>query len=306
MTPPEPTPRAGVATGVVTPRPRTRLGVVLLASCALHVGLLAVVVAPRPTRAAVPAASADAWTGDTLIATDVEPAADPPPSPASPPPAPSTRALPPAPSPRVLPPAAALAPPPVAARPARAAAALDGAPAPSSPALASGPAGAATPRRAARPPDEPAAARSSSFGADGAPGVRSLARAFTRAIAPANQADPVWSSLAPGAAGSVDVSLALDEDGHLEASRATSDVTPALASLVRRTFALLRGGTYAARGGPTGAMKLRLTVRIRDVPAVNTPGGDVELDWTFDAGRGRASFLRDGGRRVDVTVELLR
>src|SRR5260221_6230240 len=53
------------------------------------------------------------------------------------------------------------------------------------------------------------------FGAEGsAPGVRDLLRSFVRAIPIVASSDPVWATLPLGAAGAVDVTLVLDEEGR--------------------------------------------------------------------------------------------
>jgi hypothetical protein len=144
---------------------------------------------------------------------------------------------------------------------------------------------------------------SGSFGAEGPAAVRSLARAFTRAIAPANHADAAWSKLSPGDAGSIKVTITLDDDGHLALTSLPANASPLLEGLVKRTVALLRGGSYAVRG-PSASLTITLSARALDVDVAKIEGGNVELGWTFESGVGHASFLRDGGRRVDVTVRV--
>lgn len=298
---------------VVPSRPRTRLSVLVLVSCALHAGLLASLVLPRATAAAAsaPISEDERWAGETLLVEVATAADDLPSSPSeataiAPAAAPLATADPaPAPAPAAPPAAATTAPALAPADAVSPAAAAVRAPASLGPRPSAHHAAPSPRRPSAAAPAGGAGVTPRTFGAEGPPGARSLARSFTRAIAPANQADAFWSSAPPGDAGAVEVALSLDDDGHLEVTRTAESAPPALAALVKRTVALLRGGTYAARGGASGPLVLRLVVRVRDVSAANVQGGDVELDWAFEGGKGHASFLREGGRRVDVTVSVV-
>jgi hypothetical protein len=84
-----------------------------------------------------------------------------------------------------------------------------------------------------------------SFGAEGPGSVRDLGKAFTRAIPPACQADPAWSKLAPGDAGVLEVTISIDDTGHITGFKpAEGDAPKQLVALVKRTLADAR----AARG----------------------------------------------------------
>lgn len=135
---------------------------------------------------------------------------------------------------------------------------------------------------------------------------RDLGRAFTRSIGPGSQADAAWGRVPAGWAGTLDVVLDVDESGALAGFQVLEE-RPAgpLRELVRRSVALLRGGLFAPRGGAPGAgkVRLRLRARARDVDPSTVAGGRIDLDFTFENGKGRASFTQPGGRRVDVEVD---
>jgi hypothetical protein len=151
------------------------------------------------------------------------------------------------------------------------------------------------------------------FGSVGATGVRDLGRAFTRAIPPACDADPVWAALPPGDAGELEVAIRTNESGRI--TNASPTVGPYrsppthLVRLVRRTLSVLAAGTFALgdRRVSEGTQTLLLHATVTDAPAETPrPGGFSSLAFSFDQGHGRASFTRATGRRVDVTVEVIR
>ena len=279
----------------------------MVLSSVAHVAFAAALVLPGARAAAMPRPLSDdaRWAGDSLVV-EVEAAEEAPSggapaviTPAAAAPAPIAPA---AESPPVELAPTGIAAPPSIPRPPRppkapaAAPAADDRPRPPRPAKAqAGSSGAAPASSAAT------SAPTGTFGSEGATGVRDLARAFTRAISPANQADSTWSELPTGPAGTVELTLSLDADGHLESVRPAPSTPAHLAKLVTRTLALLRGGTYAARGA-SATVTLRLSVDVRDVAVAPVEGGTIELAWGFDAGVGHASFVRSGGRRVDITV----
>ncbi|AUX40787.1 hypothetical protein SOCE26_021880 [Sorangium cellulosum] len=147
------------------------------------------------------------------------------------------------------------------------------------------------------------------FGAAGASAVRSLGRAFTRAIPPACQADPVWATLPLGTAGKARFVIDIDDAGHIASWRPEGEEPPArhLGNLAKRTIALLGSGTFAvSRGAVTsGRQTLEVSAVIRagaDEPA----DAPADLAWRFEGGRGKASFAQPGGRQVDVVVQVVR
>ncbi|AKT42305.1 uncharacterized protein CMC5_065280 [Chondromyces crocatus] len=142
------------------------------------------------------------------------------------------------------------------------------------------------------------------FGAEGVSGVRSLGRAFTRAIPPACQADPAWRALPAGSAGIARIVVEIDGEGHVAGWKpeGTSTVPAPLAGLARRTLALLRAGVFAMRGSEVvaGSQTLEISAEVLEGAA-----GD-DLAWKFEDGQGRASFIPTEGRRIDVRLRVLR
>jgi hypothetical protein len=139
--------------------------------------------------------------------------------------------------------------------------------------------------------------------------VRDLGRAFTRAIPPANDTDPVWASAPPGDAGKLEVAVHVDESGHITGAEPRGKVQPAtLVSLVRRTVPMLQAGTFAVRDGAVteGVEILEVHATVSDGASDDEPANGGRLAFEYARGRGKASFTRAGGRRVDVTVRVLR
>ncbi|WP_437816761.1 hypothetical protein [Sorangium sp. So ce1078] len=193
---------------------------------------------------------------------------------------------------------------------------------------------AARPKAAPRPADErreraanetagatarPAAARTNAgagedgqgdFGAAGPSAVRNLGRAFTRAIPPACQADPIWAALPLGSAGKARFVIDIDEAGHIASWRPEGEEPPArqLGNLAKRTIALLGRGTFAvARGAVTaGKQTLEVSAVIRAGAEDGETGAPADLAWRFEGGRGKASFAQPGGRLVEVVVLVVR
>lgn len=173
---------------------------------------------------------------------------------------------------------------------------------------ASGDPGAAA--SAAGPPSGGEPGPGGSFGAAGESAVRDLGRAFTRAIPPSSDSDPVWATLPRGAAGELEIAIDVDEGGRVTGWRPLQEDPPRhLVSLVRRTMILLRQGTFALRGGSVtaGAQVLRLRAEVSDVDVpADHPGGSFGLEHRYAAGTGTAAFTQVSGRHVEVTVRLLR
>ncbi|MEO7328446.1 MAG: hypothetical protein ABI193_07710 [Minicystis sp.] len=147
------------------------------------------------------------------------------------------------------------------------------------------------------------------FGSEGAASVRDLGRAFTRAIPPAGQADLGWSALPVGDAGSIDVTLEIDETGHITGMKAPEGDPPRqLLTLVKRTLILLEAGTFAIRSGAVsaGTEVLRVHVTLRD----GEPGSDGDratgLSFAYERGQGTATFTQASGRRVEVSVKVIK
>ncbi|XXT22181.1 hypothetical protein WME94_11530 [Sorangium sp. So ce429] len=148
------------------------------------------------------------------------------------------------------------------------------------------------------------------FGAAGPSAVRSLGRAFTRAIPPACQADPSWATLPLGSAGKARFIIDIDDAGHIASWRPEGEEPLArhLGNLAKRTIALLGSGTFAvARGAVTaGKQTLEVSAFIRAGAEDGETGAPADLAWRFEGGRGKASFAQPGGRLVEIVVQVVR
>ena len=173
-------------------------------------------------------------------------------------------------------------------------------------------------KRATRPshPGRPSSGRADPGPADGAPqstgtepalygavGERSaadLATAFTRGFPQAASADPVWRSAPLGSAGEANVVLTLDESGHIESTQILGSPSPALASAIRRTLALIKGRPFVAKGKVT---KLHLVAAVSADSVHDGLHGDVfAIGGSFSGVEGSAFFALAIGRRIDVRV----
>lgn len=270
----------------------------------------------------------DAWTGTTAelpsaggaagplvdVTVDARPAAADPPAPRAEPapaPLPATPAA--APPPRDPPPhPAAEAPSPPRRRdPPRPAPPRAASPDPA-PELPAAP--RSSPRRAravaagGAPGASPGGAATGSFGAEGPASVRDLGRALTRAIPPACDADPVWATLPPGDAGTLEAAVHVDADGHITSAEPRGAVQPkALLNVLRRTIPMLQAGTFAVREGGTGEGTeiLELGARVSEAESADD-GSPNQLAFEYGRGRGKARFTQSSGRRVEISVRVIR
>lgn len=314
-------------------------------SIVVHLALLGVArpIAARLAAASEPAATdtaPDIWAGTSVeVSTAVDGALDNGGGSAAPAPAPSPAAdepvdpEPPAsPTPTMPPPAAT--PPPAPAPPATSASATPSA-APSARPASTGRRPVAAPSAAPEPtparPRKPRLSRprtkgsfgasgkgpagagaesGGSFGADGQAAVRDLGRAFTRAIPAACSADPIWGQIEIGEVGTMRVELHVNGDGRLTSAAPIGDTPPkALANLLRRTLPLLQAGTFAVRAGAVTAGTETLEIKAIVIDGGGgeaAPGGHESLAFSYDGGRGKASFTHAGGRRVELTVRVLK
>jgi hypothetical protein len=166
--------------------------------------------------------------------------------------------------------------------------------------------------RAASAPRNPAPrsgdARHELFGAVGARFATDLSTTLTRAIPQAFSADPAWMDAAFGSAGVADVTLVLDEAGHLATSSIAGHPSSALRSSIERTLALLAERSFTARQANT---RLRLSAHITVDDLHDGLHGDVfALSGGSFAGTVGSAFFalpaRTGpGRRIDVQVHEL-
>lgn len=154
----------------------------------------------------------------------------------------------------------------------------------------------------------------SAFGAVGSRhGVRNLATAFARAMPIANSGDPAWTSLPLGDAGTMDVTLTIDDGGKLlSATPVDPQKAPAhLVRLVQRTLTFLRAGTYALSTTSTsGAETFRIVARIEQV---EVPSDDASRAGPFALGfrppvsgqAGYATFTLQDGRRITIDIHVV-
>jgi hypothetical protein len=160
----------------------------------------------------------------------------------------------------------------------------------------------------------PAAARGSgpggTFGAEGAPpGVRDLLRSFVRTVPIVASSDTVWSTLPLGTAGSADVTLALDDEG--KPRLASSSAAPAhLRRLIRKTVSVMSSGRFgiSSTDGIATEQKMRIAVTLTQEAAPSqdqaVAGGVFALRFEppDDRNVSHAFFTLASGRRVEVAV----
>lgn len=171
---------------------------------------------------------------------------------------------------------------------------------------------AAAPRRPPRVGPRAAAAGDAHpppalFGAVGVRYATDLATTFTRAFPQASSADAIWNAAPLGSTGTADVTLVLDEGGHLVSHEIDGAPSPALRRGIERTLLLLGSRSFTARGATT---RLRVTARItRDVVHDGLHGDVFALSGgSFSGDVGTAFFALPGaggpGRRIDVELRL--
>jgi hypothetical protein len=146
------------------------------------------------------------------------------------------------------------------------------------------------------------------FGAVGVRFATDLATTFTRAFPQAASADPVWTAVPFGAAGTADVTLVLDEHGRLVGSTIAGAPSPALRRGIDRTLLLLHARELTARGAVT---RLRVRAHVSRDDVHDGLHGDVFAlsGGSFSGEVGTAFFAlppsaSSPGRRVDVEVRL--
>lgn len=152
------------------------------------------------------------------------------------------------------------------------------------------------------------------FGAAGVlPGVRDLAKAFTRALPRAASGDPLWSKLPLGPAGGFHLVIQIDDQRHLASAKPDEKtLSPVLQHLLARTLLMLQAGQFALdqRNVASGAEKLHveLDVSMR-APSdqINVePTDTIELGFkppTHDK-PGRGYFTLASGRHVEAKVTI--
>jgi hypothetical protein len=146
------------------------------------------------------------------------------------------------------------------------------------------------------------------FGAVGLRYATDLATTFTRAFPQAASADAIWNSAGFGSAGTADLTLVLDDTGHLASHAIGGTPSPALRRGIERTLLLLGPRAFTARGATT---RLRVTARVTSDVVHDGLHGDVFAlsGGSFSGDLGTAFFALPGaggaGRRIDVELRLL-
>jgi hypothetical protein len=170
--------------------------------------------------------------------------------------------------------------------------------------------GATPPSARARPGDaaNAAAAEPALFGAVGVRSATDLATTFTKAFPQAASADPLWVAAPFGSTGAAEVTLLLDDGGHIANSSIGGSPSPALRRGIERTLVLLGARPFTAHGAVT-RLRIRCNVSRNDVH--DGLHGDVFAlsGGSFSGDVGTAFFAlppsAGGGRRVDVELRLL-
>jgi hypothetical protein len=154
-----------------------------------------------------------------------------------------------------------------------------------------------------------AAPRPALFGAVGVRFASDLATTFTRAFPQAASADPIWTETPFGATSSAELTLVLDDEGHLVRTTVSGSPSVALRRGIDRTLVLLgTGRAFTAHGAVT---RMRLTSRVSRDDVHDGLHGDVFAlsGGSFSGDLGSAFFaLPPGagpGRRIDVELRLL-
>ncbi|HXX66470.1 MAG TPA: hypothetical protein VEK07_04785 [Polyangiaceae bacterium] len=170
--------------------------------------------------------------------------------------------------------------------------------------------GAPTPTRAGAMASPTAgAARPALFGAAGTRYATDLATTLTRAFPQAASADPVWTQVPFGPAGTADLLIVLDDDGHIADTSIGGAPSTALRRGIERTLSLLMLRPFTAHAQGT---RLRITARVSRDDVHDGLHGDVFAlsGGSFSGDLGSAFFAlppRDGaaGRRVDIDLRLV-
>jgi hypothetical protein len=144
---------------------------------------------------------------------------------------------------------------------------------------------------------------------DSAPGVRDLLRSFVRTVPIVASSDAVWSSLPLGEAGSVDVTLALDDEGKPQVVGPLSAPSH-IRRLIQKTVSVMSSGRFGigSTDGIASEQRLHIAVNLTQQAAPSADqavsGGLFALryDPPDDRNVSHAFFTLATGRRVEVSV----
>lgn len=138
------------------------------------------------------------------------------------------------------------------------------------------------------------------FGATGDRSATDLLTALTHGFAQGASGDPAWRTAPLGSAGDATLTITLGDDGHIESESVSGNPSPALASGIRRTMALIRGRLFVAKGKVT---RLHLTATVSTESVHDNSGGDVfAIGRSVAGGEGHGWFALAIGRRIDLRV----
>ena len=138
------------------------------------------------------------------------------------------------------------------------------------------------------------------FGATGDRSATDLLTAITHGFAQGASGDASWRTAPLGSAGDATLTITLAEDGHIESESVSGNPSPALASGIRRTMALIRGRPFVAKGKVT---RLHLTATISNDAVHDNSGSDVfAIGRSVAGGEGHGWFALSVGRRIDLRV----
>jgi hypothetical protein len=165
-------------------------------------------------------------------------------------------------------------------------------------------------RRPAAPSAQaaPAAPPPAQFGAVGERSAVDLPTTFARAFSQAASADPMWATVPLGPAGTAEVTLLLDDSGHLIGHTVSGAPSRALRRGIDSTVVLLGARPFTARGAVT---RLRMATHVVPNEVHDGMHGDVFAlsggSFTGDVGNTWFALRTSvtGGRRVEVELRLL-
>lgn len=139
-----------------------------------------------------------------------------------------------------------------------------------------------------------------------------LAATFAFELPDSAQFVAAWASLPKGDAGEIEARIEIGSDGKVRSGSATKrrPEPPAyLVDSIERTVAHIKFRKLALEGEDAeGAIIVRITAVVSDVPVPDVPGGGVGYERRFDAKKkkGQSSFTLVNGRRVDFTFEVVK
>lgn len=155
-------------------------------------------------------------------------------------------------------------------------------------------------------------ASAGSFGAAGEATVRDLGKAFARALPAASSPDKAWGALSAGSSGSIEVAVAIGEEGKITGFDVLSKDPPAfLIAAVKRTVDMLKFGAFMRPGETATAgrnvFKIVAEISDREVTEEDVSGAAAfGLGSTWEGRKGTAHFTQASGKHVEMKIEFVR